>query len=137
MLSTLSPGSSVMPSTGKGFSAPTVKGSAVLPPLIITALKIRIDRMKLNTGPAATVAVRAQSGAPCMVWRRRSGGSAAIAAPSLPLAASASPKNLTKPPNGSAASCQRVPCLSVRAKNTGPNPSENTSALIPDQRPTM
>ena len=36
-----------------------------------------------------------------------------------------------------AAICQVVPFLSTRDKITGPIPTENTSALIPDHLPTM
>jgi hypothetical protein len=95
------------------------------------------ERMKLNTGPAATVEARAHKGAPCMVWRRSASLRAEIASPSLPEAASESPRNLTKPPKGSAASCQRVPRLSMRENSTGPKPRLNTSAWMPVQRPTM
>jgi hypothetical protein len=60
------------------------------------AVKTRIDRMKLNTGPAATVAARAQSGAPCIVCRRSPASSEAITASSaLSEVAEASPRNFT------------------------------------------
>ena len=84
--------------------------------------------MKLNIGPAATVAARAQMGAPCMVRRKAAASISDMASPSLPLAASASPENFTKPPKGKAAICQTVPRLSTRLASTGPNPIENTSA---------
>ena len=96
-----------------------------------------IDRTKLAAGPAITVAARAQSGAPGIVWRRSCGGMRSKSFAAVPLAAFSSPRNLTYPPSGSAAICQRVPRRSVRAQITGPKPSENTSALIPHQRPTM
>ncbi len=51
-------------------------------------------RMKFASGPAATVADRAQSGAPCMVWRRSDADSPLTSAPRTELA-SASPRNLT------------------------------------------
>jgi RND superfamily putative drug exporter len=88
-------------------------------------------------GPAATVADRAQTGAPCMVRRNSVSESPAIAAPSLADAALASPLNFTNPPNGKAATCHLVPRRSTRDISTGPKPMEKTSASIPDHRATM
>ena len=53
-------------------------------------------RMKLKIGPAATVAARAQSGAPCIVSRSSSGVIWWIISASAPAeAAFASPRNFT------------------------------------------
>ncbi len=93
--------------------------------------------MKLKIGPAATVAARAQSGAPFIVRRRSAALRADMASSSVPPEGLLSPLNFTYPPKGSSANCHFVPRLSTRENSTGPKPSENTSASIPDQRPTM
>ena len=72
-----------------------VNGSDHWPWLMPMPAKTRIDRMKLKIGPAATVAVRAQSGAPSMVCRRSSGGISVVVSPALAEAALASPRNFT------------------------------------------
>ena len=59
------------------------------------AVKTRMDSTKLKTGPAATVSVRAQSGAPFMVRRRSASDSVSMAASSLPPEALLSPLNFT------------------------------------------
>ena len=62
-----SPGRSAPTSAGNCASVLTVGGSIASPRMNRTPVNTAIDRMKLNTGPAATVAERAQSGAPCIV----------------------------------------------------------------------
>ena len=72
-----------------------VSGSRACPCHKAISANIAAARIKLKTGPAATVAARAQSGAPCIVLRRSSDRIVPSADASAELAASLSPKNLT------------------------------------------
>ena len=55
---------------GNSVISPTTGSSTAMPSYIRRPANTAKAKMKLNTGPAATVAARAQSGAPCMVRRR-------------------------------------------------------------------
>ena len=91
----ISPGCSVDQSAGSGLSIPTTGSSVARPAMPTKTAKMAIDMIKLNTGPAATVAARAPKGAPGIVLRR-SASVIVWTAPSPPTeAAFASPLNLT------------------------------------------